>query len=260
LSQPLHTFSYGGDTGGVIFFGSTKSSRSALIFSLRQRMFQFSTAATARNIGGSYATIEVEVPLGVVESPLVTFKLSGTMFLGVVDAAGTTSWPALTVTRRYLRYLTRVRPGGTAVFRVNVTTSMTVSESTDTPQSGVAATFHWDGLARLLCVRAVLSSAPHTLLPFSANPSATAPGCVDILVPVPEDAPLGSLVTLHRVFGAGCDVSLGEAPLYVTVGHYNHAPAPEGPVTAAAKSGNVPALLAALDADGSTEERDEVSA
>ena len=96
-------------------------------------MFQFSTAGTARNIRGSYATIEVEVPLGVVESALVTFKLPGTELLGAVHAAGTSSWPALTVTRRSL---TRVRPGGTAVFRVTATSPIIASESTVASHAG----------------------------------------------------------------------------------------------------------------------------
>ena len=47
-------------------------------------------------------------------------------------------------------------------------------------------------------------------------------------------------------------------PVTLQVG-YNHAPAPEGAVYAAAEAGDVPALQAALDAGGSTEEADEVS-
>ena len=39
---------------------------------------------------------------------------------------------------------------------------------------------------------------------------------------------------------------------------YNHTPAPEGAVFAAAKAGDVLALKAALDAGGSTEEADKV--
>ena len=46
-------------------------------------------------------------------------------------------------------------------------------------------------------------------------------------------------------------------PVTLRVG-YNHAPAPEGAVLQAAKAGDVPALLASLDAGGSTEEVDDL--
>ena len=46
-------------------------------------------------------------------------------------------------------------------------------------------------------------------------------------------------------------------PATLRVG-YNHAPAPAGAVLAAGMTGDVPALRVALDADGSTEEADEV--
>ena len=56
---------------------------------------------------------------------------------------------------------------------------------------------------------------------------------------------------------AGRPLSCECLPATLLVG-YNHAPAPAGAVLAAARAGDVPALQAALDAGGSTEEVDEV--
>jgi hypothetical protein len=83
-------------------------------------------------------------------------------------------------------------------------------------------------------------------------------GGVRITLSVPASAPEGSRVVISRVSVAGCDVALGEAPLEVIVG-FNHAPAPDGPVMAAAESGDVPALLRLLNGGASTEEKNAVS-
>ena len=114
-------------------------------------------------------------------------------------------------------------------------------------------------LARLIRIRAVLSCAPRTHLAYTVTPSAS-DDCVDIqgVVHVPSDAPLGSQVVLRSVSVAGCALPLKGVQLCMTVG-FNHMPAPKGPVSAAAEAGNVPALLAALDAGGSTAEREWVS-
>jgi hypothetical protein len=95
------------------------------------------------------------------------------------------------------------------------------------------------------------------LLPATFEPSVIHGGVL-ITVPVPVSAPEGSRVVLSRVSIAGCDVALGEAPLQVIVG-FNHAPAPHGPVTAAAEAGDAPALMRLLDGGASTEEKDEAS-
>jgi hypothetical protein len=86
-------------------------------------------------------------------------------------------------------------------------------------------------------------------------------GCVDLVVPVPSNAPNGSEVVLRRVSAADCDVTLpaDDAPVRVIVG-FNHAPAPAGRVFAAAAAGNLPALTEALDDGCSTREMNAVSA
>ena len=65
-------------------------------------------------------------------------------------------------------------------------------------------------------------------------------------------------VTIYSLSLAGRPLPSDCLPATLRVG-YNHAPAPAGAVHAAAKAGDVPALLAALDAGGSTEEADKVS-
>ena len=64
-------------------------------------------------------------------------------------------------------------------------------------------------------------------------------------------------VTVLSFSLAGRPLSCDCLPVTLQVG-YNHAPAQEGAVAAAAKAGDVPALQAALDAGGSTEEANEV--
>ena len=64
-------------------------------------------------------------------------------------------------------------------------------------------------------------------------------------------------VTVVSLSLAGRPLPCDCLPATLQVG-YNHAPAPAGAVYAAARAGDVPALRAALDAGGSTEEADEV--
>ena len=66
-------------------------------------------------------------------------------------------------------------------------------------------------------------------------------------------------VTVVSLSLAGRPLHYDSLPATLRVG-YNHSPAPAGAVLAAAKAGDVPALQAALDAGGSTEEADEVCA
>ena len=64
-------------------------------------------------------------------------------------------------------------------------------------------------------------------------------------------------VTLVSILLAGHQVPSEFLPRTLQVG-YNHASDPEGMVFEAAKAGNVPGLQGALDAGGSTEEREQV--
>jgi len=67
-----------------------------------------------------------------------------------------------------------------------------------------------------------------------------------------------TFVSVRSLTLAGQPLFFGGLPTAVYVG-YNHAPAPEGAVYQAALLGDVPALQAALDAGGSTEEGGIVS-
>ena len=64
-------------------------------------------------------------------------------------------------------------------------------------------------------------------------------------------------VTVVSLSLAGWPLPCDCLPAILRVG-FNHAPAPTGAVFAAARTGNLPALQAAIDAGGSTEEADEV--
>jgi hypothetical protein len=89
--------------------------------------------------------------------------------------------------------------------------------------------------------------------------AADALNCVLLTVSVSPGTPDGSLVIINNVCVAGCAVNLNELLPTVTIG-FNHAPAPEGAVYAAAKANDLPGLNAALRSGGSTEEKTEVSA
>jgi hypothetical protein len=75
---------------------------------------------------------------------------------------------------------------------------------------------------------------------------------------VPPGTPDGSLVIINNVWVAGFAVVLNSLSSSVTIG-FNHAPASNGAVYAAALAGDVTGLIAALHNGGSTEECDVVS-
>jgi hypothetical protein len=104
---------------------------------------------------------------------------------------------------------------------------------------------------------ATASASLAQLLAVTYEPSVTHGGVL-LNVSVPASVTEGSRVVISRVSVVGCDVALGEAPLEVIVG-FNHAPAPAGPVYAAAVVGDAPALMRLLDGGASTEEKDAVS-
>jgi hypothetical protein len=83
--------------------------------------------------------------------------------------------------------------------------------------------------------------------------------CIDVVVPIPEDAEKGAEVVLRNLSIAGCIVELGEAPVRIIVG-FNHEPAPQGRVYVVSGSSDIHALSQALDDGCSTQELDRVSA
>jgi hypothetical protein len=142
----------------------------------------------------------------------------------------------------------RVRPGGEIRFRI-------ASRLHQDP--GFCAVASFKCVARVMRTEIALIFNDHTTtlaysIAISADGKAQG-GCVDLIVPVPEQAMLGSEIVLRRVSVAGSDVALGEAPVRVIVG-FNHEHAPAGRVYAAARAGDIPALTQALDDGCSTQE------
>jgi hypothetical protein len=147
----------------------------------------------------------------------------------------------------------RVRPGGEIRFCIT-------SRVRQEPDSCAAESFK--GVARVVRaqVELVFGGLARTLdysVALAACGKAPGDG-VDLIASIPEDAE-GSEVVLRRVIMAGCGVALGEASMRVIVG-FNHEPASEGRVYAAAQAGDIPALMQALDDSCSTEEANEVGA
>ena len=96
----------------------------------------------------------------------------------------------------------------------------------------------------------------HNSLPMTARPSGDSWIARVLVHPAYwADAASVSVVSLSL---AGRPLPCDCLPATLRVG-YNHAPAPAGAVYAAAKAGDVAALLAALEAGGSTEEANGVS-
>ena len=94
-------------------------------------------------------------------------------------------------------------------------------------------------------------------LPYTCEPAV---GGISISVSVPTGALEGSRVIILSASVAGVGIPLGEGPgnaCVATLG-FEHAPATEGDVMAAAKAGDVPALWRALENGRSTKERDLV--
>ena len=110
-----------------------------------------------------------------------------------------------------------------------------------------------------LGLRVIVTVSTNNKVPLAYDIVLSSTGNINVNAAIPFDAPLGSEVVLCRASVGGSDVPLGEVLSRVTVG-YNHEESPEGPVTAAAKAGDIAALMQALDNGGSTEERDTVGA
>lgn len=92
-------------------------------------------------------------------------------------------------------------------------------------------------------------------LPVTARPSCG--GSILRVLVRPAAWADASSVTVVSLSLAGLPHPCEFLPATLRVG-YNHALAPAGAVLEASKAGDVPALQAALDAGGSTEEADEV--
>ena len=89
----------------------------------------------------------------------------------------------------------------------------------------------------------------------SACPSDS--GCMIRALVHPASWADATSVTVVSLTVAGRPLTCNRLPAALPVG-YNHTPAPQGEVYAAASAGDVPVLQAALDAGGSTEEADRV--
>jgi hypothetical protein len=142
----------------------------------------------------------------------------------------------------------RVEPGGEARFMATPHVHQ---------DSCIASSI--EGVARVIHARIELTSGTHKQnLAYSISISDDAgTRCFHIVAAVPVDATRGSEIVLRRVSVVGCEMTLDIVPLRVIVG-FNHDPAPEGRVYAAAAARDFLAMIQALGDGCSTEEADEV--
>lgn len=148
---------------------------------------------------------------------------------------------------------TYVVPGGEAKFRI--TTRMTLNE-----YLRPSVVYLREGVSRVIHTHATLAfHKQDVLLPYSVGICDLSPAkgdLVELVVPVPSDAPLRSEVVLRRVIVAGFDVATGEFPCSIAVGIFNHNLALADRVYSASRAGDLPALQRALDDGCSTQEAD----
>jgi hypothetical protein len=140
----------------------------------------------------------------------------------------------------------RVRAGTPAVFHMTPISSAPMQECVIT------------GLESGIEIRATLriASPLDEQVPVDINASVSQ-NCVLLTVVVPPGTPDGSLVIINNLWVAGRAVVLNERLSCVTIG-FNHAPASEGAVYAAAAAGDVPGLMVAILNGDSTEQKDKV--
>jgi hypothetical protein len=197
--------------------------------------------------------IERSVPLLPVEPLTVCLdpSASSAELIGRIRAPPnvTTGPLAFVVPTQRLHRDRRVRfqiiPSGSDINDVDALASLAASVLVD-------ATLHSATVSREAHVQP--PSLPQPRIPYV--PSVTR-GCVEVTFPLPSDSLPGSYVVVSRVLVAGCEVSLGAPSVRIFTG-CNHARAPAGPVSAAARTGSVSALFVALEGGGSTGERDVV--
>jgi hypothetical protein len=139
-------------------------------------------------------------------------------------------------------------------------------------RAGTPAVFHVAPISTALlreCVLTALASGMEVIATLRiASPvdeelsvdvkTAVLRNCVLVTVAVPFGTPDGSLVIINKVWVAGFAVLLNVQLSCVTIG-FNHAPASEGAVYAAAAVGDVPGLFLAIHKGESTEQKDTVS-
>jgi hypothetical protein len=212
-----------------------------------------------------------ELPIAPVEPPSITLSRVETG-LGHISVAACPPFSSLSITMLHVRIfpgrsVTLVlasragSAGGAAADALAAVASTALVEATIEPAEPPRRSRVFALAERMRTWWSSQAPAPTVasvrLLPVTYEPSVTHGG-VFVSISVPASAPEGSRVVISRVSVAGCDVTLGEAPLEVIVG-FNHAPAPAHPVSSAATAGVAPALAHQLDGGALTEETDEVS-
>lgn len=180
--------------------------------------------------------LDKSLPIAPVEPTAIALKPCG-VGIGTIQALSCPSVTDLSLTR----LVGRVLSGDDAEFLLAPSLRALEADAT--------------AMLRITRCYAVLQQSAQILsVTYEAFPKR---GGVLLRVHVPAETLDGDHVTITRVSVAGCELPLVSAQLRVTVG-YNHKPAAPGPVTAAAKDGDVRALIRCLNHGASTEEVDAV--
>ena len=207
-----------------------------------------SLASSVANIAHDFINSERKLPRTVTECPAISWVPSQGHAASLGSIISPLGIPASALSVEIISK--RALPGSAATFRIKV-----VEDGIPGPVQ-----INGDALHTLsLGLRVIVTVSTNKKVPLAYDVVLSSTSCINVSATIPSDAPLGSEVVLCRASVGGSDVPLGQVLPRVTLG-YNHEEAPEGPVTAAAKAGDVPALMQALDNGGSTEERDAVGA
>jgi hypothetical protein len=213
-------------------------------------------------------THQRELPIAPVEPPDIALSRIDETGLGSISAATCPPTSCLSIAPLKMR----VHPGRGATFVLapraasvcgadtavlaTLTSTAVVEVVLESPGVNATGPLFGRKRARGSTKAATASASLAQLLAVTYEHSVTHGGVL-ISTAVSSSVTEGSRVVISRVSVAGCDVALCEAPLEVIVG-FNHAPAPAGPVYAAAVVGDAPALMRLLDGGASTEEKQQV--
>jgi hypothetical protein len=193
----------------------------------------------------------LSLPLAPYELPTITLSRTAAK-LGIVDTPSCPPPSSLSITR----FRTRVNPGSAVSFVLAQVGDLEASYLDELAHHAqvVAVPQVADGASAAQATEMI--TLPAEPLPVTYEASATHGGVL-ISVSVPASTPVGSCIVISRASVAGCDIALDRASRHIVVG-FNHIPVPQGHVSAAARSGNVPDLVRLLDGGASTEEKDAV--
>lgn len=202
------------------------------------------TCSELRSCSSKFQTLGTALPCDIVEVLGVSFATDRDAEDAIGRIVAPASIPASLL--EYTLVTKRVFPGRSAIIRLTPT-EVTNDESADS--EALAA------LVRVVrpCISLFVSPAASVPLAAITETSSVA-GSIDISALVPEGTPFGSEVVLYRVVVGDSQLDPCDSVARVCVG-YNDEPSPEGPVYAAARDGDVDALMKALELGGSIREQ-----